>query len=257
VQPVRCLKLVLAYDGGRYAGWQSQQREDTIQDRLEGALREVTGEQRRTIASGRTDAGVHAWGQVVSARTTSTLACDVFLRALNANLPRDIRVVSVAEAVPSFHAIRDAVRKRYRYVLQDGPIQDVFARAYCWYVPGTLDESAMAQAASLMTGTRDFASFQSTGSPRTSTVRTVYELSVNRDPHHGASRIVIDVEANGFLYNMVRNIAGTLMYVGRGKHPFDWVCEVLDRRDRREAGPTAPPQGLFLVSVQYPELPSA
>lgn len=252
---MRCLKLILSYDGTRYAGWQAQRTEDTIQGRLEQALLDVTGEQRRTIASGRTDAGVHAWGQVVSARTDCTLACDVFVRALNASLPKDIRVLSVEEAPVDFHAIRDAVRKRYRYMLQDGRVHDVFCRNFIWFVPGPLDDAAMSQAASYLVGTHDFASFQSAGSPRTSTVRTVHELSVVRETLASYSRIVVEVEADGFLYNMVRIIAGTLMRIGRGKHPPEWMLEVLEQRDRRAAGPTAPPHGLFLVSVKYKNSP--
>jgi tRNA pseudouridine38-40 synthase len=249
---MRCLKLTVCYDGTDYSGWQAQQGERTVQDQLEEALTAVTSERRRTIASGRTDAGVHALGQVVSVRTQTHLACDVFLRAMNANLPHDIRVLRVEEVSPAFHAIRDASSKRYRYVLQDGLIPDVFGRQYTWYVPGELDDRAMADAASQLVGKHDFACFQSSGSPRASTVRTIFDLTVARSDVANPSKIIVEVEADGFLYNMVRNIVGSLMYVGRGKHPVAWISELMARGDRRCAGPTAPAQGLFLVWVTYP-----
>ena len=157
----------------------------------------------------------------------------------------------VREAPDGFHAIRDAIRKRYRYVVQDGPMRDVFERAYAWHFPHRLDVQAMQAAAAVLLGRHDFSSFEAAGSPRASSVRTIYELTVQRRTGDFLDRVFVEVEADGFLYNMVRNIVGSLVEVGRGRQPVSWIAEVLAARDRKRAGMTAPPQGLFLVSVDY------
>lgn len=249
---MRTLKLTLAYDGTAYAGWQWQPGQPTVQGVLEAALEKVTGAGGgRTLASGRTDAGVHALGQVVGLRTASRLECPVLLRALNANLPDDVAVLDVSEAPRDFHPIRDARAKRYRYVIHDGPVRDVFHRRWSWHVPTRLDEEAMDRAAAGLTGRHDFRSFQTTGAPRKSTVRTLRELWVRRRPAPEEHLVLTEVEADGFLYNMVRAIVGTLVEVGRGAEPESWPAEVLAAADRARAGPTAPPQGLVMVSVRY------
>jgi tRNA pseudouridine38-40 synthase len=248
---MRSFKLTLAYDGTAYAGWQVQADARTIQAELETALQRVTGQAVRATASGRTDAGVHAFAQVVSFSSATRLAPDVLRKALDANLPDDIVVVDVREAPPGFHAIRDASRKRYRYVIQDGPVRDVFARAYAWYIPQRLDVRAMSRAAQVLLGEHDFSSFEASGSERASSVRTIIELTVQRTAAQFLDRVVVEVEANGFLYNMVRNIVGSLVQVGRGKQDPEWLAAVLAARDRKVAGATAPPQGLFLVHVEY------
>ena len=264
----RTLKLTLAYDGTAYAGWQVQPDQTTVQETLEKAIAKVTGEQLRVLASGRTDAGVHALGQVVGFRTECRLSPEKLLRALNANLPPDVAVLNVAEAPDDFHAISHVRRKRYRYVIHDGSIRDVFQRHFVWhYVHGRLDAEAMQRAASALVGTHDFRSFETAGAPRETSVRTVYELRVERgkaprlrswgDEEPGIGDwelddvILIEIEADGFLYNMVRAIVGTLVQVGRGAKPENWPGEVLAAGDRRAAGPTAPPQGLCMVNVQY------
>ncbi len=255
---LRVFRLTLAYDGTAYAGWQVQPGHRTIQQTLEDALRQITSETARTLASGRTDAGVHALGQVVAVRSHSHLAPEVLARALNAVLPADIRVEQAVETAEDFHPIRDAVAKRYRYLIHDGPVREVFARHYCWhFAHGRLDAEAMARAAEPLQGTHDFSSFETSGAPRNSSVRTVADLSVRRarDPWgrgDATEWIVLEIEADGFLYNMVRAIVGTLVEVGRGAQPETWPAEVLAAADRRVAGPTAPPQGLFLVRVDYP-----
>jgi tRNA pseudouridine38-40 synthase len=248
---MRSFRLILSYDGTAYVGWQVQAHGRTIQAELEAALLQVTGQRVRAAASGRTDAGVHAIGQAVSFCCDTRLSADVLRKALDANLPRDIVVREVREAPDGFHAIRDALRKRYRYVIQDGPIQDVFGRAYTWYVPQRLDVEAMQSAAQSLVGTHDFSSFEAAGSPRVSSVRTIYELTIERRSGDFLERVIVEVEADGFLYNMVRNLVGSLVEVGSGRRQPPWIVAVLSGQDRKLAGMTAPPQGLFLVSVNY------
>jgi tRNA pseudouridine38-40 synthase len=244
-------KLTLAYDGTDFAGWQRQPKLRTVQAELEAAIERITREHSKCIASGRTDAGVHALGQVVSFQSETRLSGPVLCKALNAELPEDMLVFEVCEAPAGFHALRDAARKRYRYVIQDGRLRDLFDRKYVWHVYQRLDEAAMRDSARALVGTHDFTSYETSGSPRLTTVRTVFDLSVERRPAELTDRIVIEVEADGFLYNMVRNIAGTLVAVGKGKQPLVWPAEVLALRDRTKAGMTAPPKGLFLVGVEY------
>jgi tRNA pseudouridine38-40 synthase len=244
-------RLTLAYDGSEFAGWQRQPGTRTIQGELEETLGRITGTRPKCIASGRTDAGVHALGQVVSFTSDTSLAPEVLTKALNAELPEDMLVFDVAVAPTGFHALRDALRKRYRYVIEDGRVRDLFDRKYVWHIYRKLDVEAMAQAAAALVGTHDFASFETTGSSRLTTVRTIFDLLVERRMAERTERVIIEVEADGFLYNMVRNIVGTLVQVGKGKESPNWPAEVLAQRDRTKAGMTAPALGLFLVGVEY------
>lgn len=250
---MRTIKLTLSYDGTDFAGWQIQPDQPTVQATLEATIEKITGQHASVLGSGRTDAGVHALGQVASFRTQSTLPVHVLQRALNAQLPRTIAVLDIAEAPPEFHPIVHALRKQYRYVIHDGPNRDVFRRHYCWqYAYGRLDTEAMARAAAALVGTHDFSSFETSGAPRKTSVRTVFEISIRRGRGDQQDFITLEIEADGFLYNMVRAIVGTLIEVGRGDRPEIWPAEVLRAADRRLAGQTAPPQGLFLVKVDYP-----
>jgi tRNA pseudouridine38-40 synthase len=250
---MRCFHLTVAYDGTDFFGWQWQPDRRTIQGVVEEAVQRVTGEKLRVVGSGRTDAGVHAYGQAVSFISSTRLEADVLLRALNANLPYDVRVVNAMEASSDFCAMRKSTGKRYRYVIHNAPIPDVFSRNRVWFVYDHLDADAMREAARGLVGRHDFKTYETSGSPRVGTCRTIRDLTVTRGRGGGEQdRIVIEVEADGFLYNMVRNLVGTLVQVGKGKQPVGWPEEILAARDRRLAGPTAPPQGLYLIQVFFP-----
>lgn len=248
--PQRRLKLTLAYDGSEFSGWQFQQGKRTVQGVLETALHRLTGEPIRTLASGRTDAGVHALGQVASFVTRNQLPEAVFQRALNSYLPDDVRVRAVEPTGLRFHAMRDTLRKTYRYVIDDGPEIDLFRRRHVWKTRDRLNDEAMREASAYLLGRHDFAAYQSAGSPRPDTVRTVERLDIERLPH-AAEELRVEITADGFLYRMVRNIVGQLVEVGRGAQPPESVATILAGRDRRQLGPSAPAHGLYLVSVEY------
>lgn len=248
---MRTLRLTVAYDGTAYAGWQLQKGQVSVQQRMEEAWLKITGEQIRIIASGRTDAGVHARGQVCSLRTATELEPEILARALSANLPHDIVVDDVRPAPEGFHAIRDAVCKTYQFRIVAGHARDVFENRRAWFIPERLDLAAMQQAAAVLRGRHDFASFQAAGSLRQSTVRNVLRLDLEGRLQHGRQYLTLEIAADGFLYNMVRIIAGSLSLVGRGVRDLEWIRRSLTAADRLSAGPTAPAHGLCLVSVCY------
>ncbi len=255
----RWFKMTVGYDGTQYCGWQVQPNGVSIQSMLERAIAQVCRQRVRVTGSGRTDSGVHAIGQVASFAVDQlnwkATAVDL-LRALNSKLPPDIAISELVDAPEGFHAIRDAVGKRYRYQLSIGPIRHPFEYRYRWQVPGPLDLEAMEHALVPLRGRHDFASFQAVGAERSSTVREIRDLVLIREASESSSsllqRFSLEVEADGFLYNMVRNIVGTVMQVARGRYTPDWVADVLAAKDRKVAGPTAPPHGLFLMRVDYP-----
>ena len=247
----RWLKLTVAYDGRAYAGWQVQPDKPTVQGVLESALRQITQESIRVTAAGRTDAGVHALGQVVGLVTSTRLSNEDLHRALNAVLPDDVAVLTVETVPEGFHATRDAVAKRYRYQIHNGRTPSVFDRHYAWHYPQPLDAAAMHTAGQLLLGRHDFSSFETTGSERPDSIRTIHALTVTRGNGDTADRVTLEVEGDGFLYNMVRTIVGTLVEIGTGGRDANWLTGVLKACGRRRAGQTAPPHGLFLVRVSY------
>ena len=244
---MRNIKLTLSYDGTDFFGWQTQPGFRTVQETLEAAIAAFTGEKVHTNASGRTDTGVHAVGQVVNFYSASSHPCEVFVRALNAHLPPEVVVREAVDVPQAFDANRDAKRKLYRYVVYDGATPDPFLRRYYCPSQHSLVADAMRRAAECLRGRHDFRSFETDWPNRMSSVRTITHIAVNRF----GNWIWLDVEADGFLYNMMRAIAGTLMNVGRGYWPESQVAEILKAGDRRLAGPTAPAQGLFLMRVSY------
>jgi len=262
--PPRRIALRVAYEGTRYSGWQVQPGRATVQGALAEAIRTISGETVMPNGASRTDAGVHALDQVVAFTTTSSLPAGVWTRALNARLPPDITVREGHEVAPEFDPVSAAVRKRYRYRVHDAPWRPVLQRHLVWHWRGRLAVERMAEAATSLVGEHDFTSFETVPSTRFSKVRTLHSVAVDRpavpDDAAGAE-VWIEVEGNGFLYNMVRIIAGSLVMVGAGRRPPGWLGQALAARSRPAAGPTAPPQGLVLVSIEIepwpPHLPAA
>jgi tRNA pseudouridine38-40 synthase len=267
------IRLTLAYDGTDFAGWQVQPDARTVQGELERAILDLTGETVRVLSSGRTDAGVHALGQVASFQTNASIPADKWRAALQGQLPSDIVVLTSGAAPPGFHATYSAVSKRYRYVIRKGLVDDPFLRRYAWRINTDLDVDAMTAAARSLLGTHDFRCFETEFPNKATSVRTVFDADLRRaagwavwshaalaerepqrsEPSDFSSEFIcFEIEADGFLYNMVRSIVGTLVNVGRGKWPVSALAEAIAAQDRTRAGETAPPQGLYLVLVRYP-----
>lgn len=245
------IKLILSYDGSDYHGFQLQENAGTVQGTLEQALFQLLGTAVRVTSAGRTDTGVHAEGQVVNFRADTRIPVERLPFALNAVLPDDI-VVRAAEIVPdTFHARFSAVSKTYAYTIDNAPHPRVLTRKFSYHFRFPLNVTDMAAAASGLLGIHDFAAFRATGSTVRTTVRNLMRLDVAEHD----SFVTITAEADGFLYQMVRIIAGTLLEVGSGRRAPDLV-PVLTSRERRAAGPTAPAHGLVLKAVRYTELPS-
>ncbi len=247
-------KLVLAYDGAELVGWQRQASGTSVQALLEDALAALVGHEVTVVGAGRTDAGVHALGQVASFTVERPLAADTVLRAVNARLPPSVRIVEATEVDGAFHARFGARSKVYRYRIWNGEVLSPFERRYAWHLPGALDVDRMAAAARVVVGRHDFAAFRAAGTMTKTTERVIFSarLQAQEVPGSGGARLVTcEIVGDGFLRHMVRNIVGTLVEIGRGRRPVEWMATVLESRDRQEAGPTAPAEGLILVSVAY------
>jgi tRNA pseudouridine38-40 synthase len=265
----RTLKLTITYDGTRLVGWQRQAQGESVQGLLEQALAGLEGTPVTVHGAGRTDAGVHAIGQVASVQLACPHPPEVLRRALNASLPPDVRVVEVRDADDAFHARFSARAKTYRYLLRNSAIVSPFEHRYVWQIPEPLDVDAMRLAAQALVGTHDFGAFRSTGSTPTTTVRTIVRSEIATQAGSalvvpsGASGggrsedagdptlLAYEVCGSGFLRHMVRAIVGTLVDIGRGRHPPARMLALLEDGRRSEAGATAPAQGLFLVRVDY------
>jgi tRNA pseudouridine38-40 synthase len=253
----RVFKLIVAYDGTNYFGWQYQPDQPTVQRCIESALGMVLGHPRWPArASSRTDSGVHALGQVVVFKTNAWRApADRLTPALNTHLPDDIVIRSAEEVQSNFHPLAFCTGKRYRYRVYSSRIADPLDGRFHWWVKHHLHVGAMREAAACLLGKHDFAAFETSGSPRQNTVRTVRAIEIESHDYLDGQQISIEIEADGFLYNMVRNITGTLVVVGRKRQPPSWARDVLDSKDRREAGQTAPPQGLQLLEIFFADTP--
>lgn len=246
----RNLKLTIAYDGTDFHGWQRQPDVRTVQAELERVAQRVFRHQIDIVGASRTDAGVHAQGQVAHLLTSTPIPADNLRRAVAHRLPGDVTVVHLSDVPLDFHATRDALCKLYRYRIHNDARRPVewHAARHAWHVWWPLDVRRMQAAADAMVGTHDFVSFASAGCQRSTTVRTVHRVHVRRR----YNAVLIDVEGAGFLYNQVRNMVGTLVEIGRGHWSPERVVDILAARNRRQAGPTAPAHGLCLQWIKYP-----
>lgn len=265
--------LSIAYDGTAYHGWQVQPNGITVQECVESAVQKLTGESLRVLCAGRTDSGVHALGQVASFHTNSTIPAGQFRRGLQRFLPDDITIVNSQPVASEFHATFSAIRKRYRYLIWDGPVTPPYLRHHAYRPRRALHVEPMQQALHALLGTHDFRCFETNYPNKATSVRTILQAEITRQmvpavwmggpswrpadarPHEDPERplICFEVEADGFLYNMVRAIVGTLLRIGNGQRPPEYLAEVIASMDRGRAGSTAPAHGLYLVRVDYPE----
>ncbi len=267
---MRNLKLTVEYDGTNYYGWQIQNspqsmvsnspRKKTIQEIIEKTLRKILQEKIHLIASGRTDAGVHAQAQVANFKTKSNISLEKLQKALNGLLPSDISISKTDEATPDFHSRFAAKSKVYRYSILNRKFPSALLRNRVYFYPYPLDIKLMRQEARCLLGRHDFKAFCASGSSTKDTMRTIKKITIKQMSYHLSPityhlkephLIVIDIEADGFLYNMARNIVGTLMEIGRGRFPKGSLKEILNSKDRKLAGPTVPACGLCLLKVNY------
>lgn len=242
------VKLTVAYDGTEYSGWQVQPNATTIEGELNRALTQLSGAEIRVIGASRTDAGVHAMGNVAVFDTEATIPPNRYTYALNSLLPDDIVVVESEEVAADFHPRHCDTVKTYEYTYDNNTFPNPLTRRYAWHVSHSLDIEAMNNAAAILVGEHDFKSFCCVRTQAESTVRTIYSLTVEKKSDNS---VILRVTGNGFLYNMVRIIAGTLSMVGTGLWTVEQVRQALDATDRTSAGLTAPPQGLRLVKIDY------
>jgi tRNA pseudouridine38-40 synthase len=246
------IKLTISYDGTAYSGWQIQPNGVTIQELIQKAVREMTGEENNVVGAGRTDAGVHAFAQVASFRTERDISTDGFWQGLNSSLPPDIRIVVVEEASESFHPIRDSKSKHYRYIISVGGFEDPLNLNRSWFMRRPFDLELMNQAAGCLVGEQDFSAFRASDASGASPVKSVFSAHWNEEKLTDKYiNYYFEIKGNGFLKNMVRNIVGTLVDVGLKKITPDDFKNILDSKDRKKAGICAPASGLYLVSVEY------
>ncbi|MGG1555948.1 tRNA pseudouridine(38-40) synthase TruA [Paenibacillus ferrarius] len=253
---MRNLRFTISYDGTAYSGFQIQPQSDTIQYRLEKAIWMLTGETVKVISSGRTDAGVHAKAQVINFTTNSQIPVERWCLALNARLPKDIVAHTAEEVLPSFHARKAAKRKTYCYTIRTARFPDVFHRSYEYHHPTPLNVEAMREAVPCLIGEHDFTSFCTVRTDKEVKVRTLYEARLETESDSFLDSGTIDrlrffVSGNGFLYNMVRIMVGTLIQIGEGKRPSSDMQRILEAKDRALAGPTAEAKGLTMWKVDY------
>ncbi|MBI3600868.1 MAG: tRNA pseudouridine(38-40) synthase TruA [Nitrospinae bacterium] len=244
---MRNIKLLIEYDGTNYHGWQRQPNGITIQEIMENTLFKITSEKTTIIASGRTDSGVHALGQVANFKTVSLMEDISFLKAFNSILPRDIVIKDAVTVDDKFNARYSAKSKVYRYCILNRSYPSSFDYRYSWLIRQPLDADAIKEAAAFLIGTHDFSSFRSSSCEAKDPIRTLHRSDIEKS----GDKIFLWCEADGFLKQMVRNIVGTLVYAGKDKFKPHTMKKILENRNRSSAGPTAPPQGLFLVEVKY------
>jgi tRNA pseudouridine38-40 synthase len=248
---LRYVKLTIAYDGSAYHGWQIQPGRATIQGTITEALKSLLGPRARICGASRTDAGVHAIGQAGLIQLDSPIPTENLVKAIGDRLPEDITIVKAEEVPIGLDIIGAVTSKLYRYTILSGPVRPVLHMKYCWYVSHDLDVPAMDSAAKRLVGKKDFKSFASAADSREDSVRTVFRCDVIERAEVCGRQIDVEVEGDGFLYNMVRNIVGSLVEVGVGRWPPEKLDAVIEARDRRAAGPIAPPNGLCLVWIKY------
>lgn len=245
--PVRNIKITVQYDGSRYSGWQIQPGKRTIQGELTEVVSNLVGVRTQVHGASRTDAGVSALGQVGLFEIESPIPTENFPKAINGKLPRDIVVTSAEEVPKGFDLISGPISKLYRYTIYTGKHRPVMRLNQCWHIPKKLDIDAMDKAAQLLVGKKDFKSFASAADRRKDSIRTIFRCNVTSEDKW----IYTDVEGDGFLYNMVRNIVGTLVDIGRGRWKPEKIEEILEAKDRTSAGQLAPAQGLCLMWIKY------
>lgn len=244
---MRNIKILLQFDGSNYHGWQIQPNAVTVQEMVSSAVSEITKEDIKVFGCSRTDAKVHAKFYVASFKTESRVPADRFPFAINSRLPSDIACIGAEEEDEDFHAITSAKRKTYIYKIDNSPIRNPFLKNYVWHYPGKLDFEKMKEASQSFLGTHDFAAFAAAGFTAKTTERTIYSIELDKEDNI----ISIKITGDGFLYNMVRIISGTLVWVGLGKIKPDGISDIIKSKKRENAGITAPPEGLYLWGVEY------
>lgn len=244
---MRNIKLVIEYDGKGFNGWQKQPNKLNVQGEIEEAISVITGEDIELTASGRTDAGVHALGQVANFKTNSNIPLEKISIAINSNLKKSIIIKSAEEVEENFHSRYSCKGKKYRYIINNSRCGSAIYRGLEYHIPNKLDLEKMQQAIKYFEGEYDFKGFKATGGNNKSTVRTINKASITKENE----RIVIELVGNGFLYNMVRIISGTLVDVGLEKIKPEEISKIIESKDRQKAGKTLPPHGLYLVEVYY------